>query len=100
MAVATFMKDCIKSALAHRACTTEKEDPRKRGKMSAYCQIVNYLLVTYDTNDIIAGAEAEITKLKQSDYMSAVTYSEDSWKMALRCGRVFEYARFKEVFVK
>lgn len=59
MAITTYHEDLAKAVLAHRECATESEDPQKGGKLTIFCQVVNYPLATYATQDVIAEAETE-----------------------------------------
>lgn len=42
-------------------CTTEDDKSQKEEKLTTYCQMVNILLDTYGTDDVMAEAEADIT---------------------------------------
>lgn len=95
-----FMKDSVKAALAHWVCATEDEDLQKKPKLTSFCQILNYLLATYATGDVIAETKTEITKIKQAEYLSAVRYPEVLSEKRLRYGPVNEESRLKEGFIK
>lgn len=41
-----------------------------------YCQVPNYLLATYATDDVIMDVEVKITNFKQQKEMSVVRYSD------------------------
>lgn len=71
-----FLMDTAKAALASRIGAIEKGNPYKEGEMTTYSQVVNYLLVTFATNDVRAEAETKITNEKQSEHMSAVKYTD------------------------
>lgn len=64
-----FMRDQIKSALAHRVCATKEDDPQKERKLMTYCKVVSYLIATYASDDVMANAEADITNFKQPEGM-------------------------------
>lgn len=94
-----FIKEPAKAPLMHRVCLTDK-DSQQKGKLTTYCQVVNYLLVTYATDDEIAKAEAGIMQFKKPERMSATLFSELLWEKALRCGRVYNDARLKALFIE
>lgn len=59
--------------------TAEKKNYRQQDKLATYRQVVNYLLETYVTDDVIADAEAEITKFKKPVENFAIQYSQALW---------------------
>lgn len=65
------MKDPAKAVLSHRMSGTENNDDHKEGKFTSYCQVVNYLLKSYATDDAITETEANIMDYKQPGNMSA-----------------------------
>lgn len=85
-----FMKHPTTAVLAQGVRVTEKEDPRKEGKLTAYCQDVNYLLTMYGTDDLIPDAEVGITNFKHLKHNSAVRHSEALQSKAFCYGRVYE----------
>lgn len=64
MAFQYFMKALAKATFAYHVCVTENENPRKEGKLTAYCRVVHNRLPTYATDDVIAQTEAETTNFK------------------------------------
>lgn len=95
-----FMKDPAKAAVAHRLCAKEDQNSQKEGKLTIYCQVVNYLLATYAIEDMIAEAEAEIMSFKQPEYVSVVRYLEVLWEKALRCDLVYGEEFLKGFFCR
>ena len=72
-----------------------------RGEMlTTYPEVVNFLLQTYATDDVIAEAVTDVENLKQSTAMTEQEYSDELWKRALRCGTVFSGDRLKGYFVE
>lgn len=57
--------------------------------------MVNCLLATYTTDDVIAKVEAEVTNFRQSKHTSAVRYSDVLCDKALRCSLFYDEARLK-----
>lgn len=49
-----FMKDSTKAALAHMVSATENDNHHNEEKPTTNCQVVSYLLATYDTGDVEA----------------------------------------------
>lgn len=72
--------DCIKEPgkafLPYRMRVTEKNPTDKKGTLSPYYQLVNYLLPTYAADKVIAEAECEIMNYKQPVIMSGARYLE------------------------
>lgn len=79
------MKYPGKVSAEQRGSATKEDDPQQKGKLKTYCQLVNYLLITYATDDVIEDVEAEITNFEQPEGMFAVRYLELLWKMLSRC---------------
>lgn len=82
-----FLKDPAKAALLHRLGDRDDEAYQMEEKRTTYYHVLNYLLPTYDTDDLIAGVEAEITNFKQPDTVFVVRYSEALCEKPLRCSR-------------
>lgn len=55
-----FMRYSAKVAFAHLVCATRCDTPEKEGKLTAYCQVVNYPLGKNAIVNIKAEAEDEI----------------------------------------
>ena len=75
-------------------------DARGDEVLSSYPEVVNYLLRTYATNEVIAEAYAEVTNFLQSSRMSETEYGDRLWEKALRCGNVFSDSRLKLLFAE
>ena len=68
--------------------------------LSSYPEVVNYLLRTYATDEIIAEAYSEVTNYIQSTGMSEMEYGDRLWRKALRCGNVFSDDRLKSLYAE
>lgn len=65
-----------------------------------YCKEINYLVETYETDEVIAEGEAVIDNYKQLVRMTATCYSEALRGEALRCGSVYNVPRLKRIFIE
>lgn len=65
-----------------------------------YCQVSNYLLARYATENVIVESGAVIDNLKQLNFMSAVRYSRRLWEKALHFDPFYERARLLVGFIK
>lgn len=54
-----FARDLANVYLENRVCVTEDDEHQRDGKLTAYCQGVNYTLAMYATDEVIAEAEAK-----------------------------------------
>lgn len=73
-------------------------EPRsQKGKLTSYCEVVNFLLTTYATDDIIAAANMDIMKFEQPAGQSAVGYAQALWTKGLRFGPVNNEYRLKGI---
>lgn len=77
-----------KADLAKCVPSTKEDDRQEEKRLTTNCQLVNYLLASYTTDDIIVEVEANITNYKQLEALSAVSHSEVLCKKALLCGHV------------
>lgn len=59
-----FMKYPAKAGLAHSICATKEVSSQKKKTLTTYCQLVNYLLSPYATDDVIAEIKGETTNFK------------------------------------
>lgn len=57
---------------------------RQKKELTSYCKVVNNLLATYSTDDILAEVDIDIMSIKQLAGQSAVEYSPALWMKALR----------------
>lgn len=69
-------------------------------KLTEYCQTISYLLASYETDNVIAEVEAEITIFKQTEPLSAVKYFEVLLDEVLYCGRVYEEPLINRALIK
>lgn len=49
-----FMTNLAKAALAHSICATKEDEAEQERTFTTCLQLVNYLLATYATDDVIA----------------------------------------------
>lgn len=52
--------------------------------------MINYLLETYITDDVIAKLDAEIFRFPQLSNMTLTEYAEALWNKALRCYLLYD----------
>ena len=71
-----------------------------RELLRTYPQVVNVLLRTYATDEVISEAVGDVTSFRQSSNMTEEVYSNHLWDKALRCGTVFSDRRLKSLFVE
>lgn len=84
-----FMRESAKSALNMRICPSDQSSVTKKGKLASYSAVVNYLLMTYAYDDIIAKAEAELHQFKQGTKTSEQDYATALTLKVMRCGPVY-----------
>lgn len=77
----------------------QNEATRKERSLTFYCQLVSYPLETYATDEAVVEAQADLNIFKEEEYMFAVGYSESLCDNALRCGRVHDNAKHKDVLI-
>ena len=75
-------------------------DAEQRELLETYPEVVNYLLRTYATDEVISEAVGDVTSFRQSSNMTEEVYSNHLWDKALRCGTVFSDRRLKSLFVE
>ena len=85
---------------SHLHGNTMAVDVERRELLRAYPQVVNFLLRTYATDEVISEAVGDVTSFRQSSNMTEEVYSNHLWDMALRCGTVFSDRRLKSLFVE
>lgn len=96
-----FMKKPAAAALNSRISLPSKSHRRhKEGTLTTYCEVVNYLLETYATDDVIAETDAEILRFTQPPTKSPTEYAEALWNKALRCDRVYDEYVLKGIFIE
>lgn len=74
-----FMKNPARAVFLYRMSDIEDSNTQKQKTLTDYCQVVNYLLETYASNDVFAKAEAEIMNYKQAEHQSRVWFSKTFW---------------------
>ena len=75
-------------------------DAEQHELLETYSEVVNVLLRTYATDEVISKAVGDVTSFRQSSNMTEETYSNQLWDKALRRGTVFSDRRLKSLFVK
>ena len=75
-------------------------DAEQRELLETYAEVVNLLLRTYATDEVISEAVGDVTSFRQSANMTEELYSNQLWDKALRCGTVFSDRRLKSLFVE
>lgn len=68
--------------------------------LTSYVQVVNTLLQTSATADIIAEADTSIVRFTQLQYVSPLRYANALWMKILRCPQVYDDSVLKEMFVE
>lgn len=54
------------------------------GAHYSYCEVVNYLLVTYATDNVISEAMHDISSCTQAHIATSVSYAQTVWDESLR----------------
>lgn len=80
MSVSKFHDGSRQSLLRISCVRYGNNDPQKEVKLTAYCQVLNYLLATHATEEVIGEAEDEIGNYTKPEHMSAVRYSAVLWE--------------------
>ena len=75
-------------------------DVERRELLRTYSQVVNFLLRTYATKEVISEAVGDVTSFRQSSNMTEEVYSNHLWDKAFSCGTVFSDRRSKSLFVE
>lgn len=78
-----FLKELAKAALSNYMMTQNSGQTHFEGKLTTYCQVVNYMLETYTADNVIVEIEPDINRFKQAADMSAVRFSELLWEKVL-----------------
>lgn len=66
---------------------------------SSWKEVVNQVLDTYATEDVIAKTETEMQSFKLPSSRTPNQYAEALWKTALRCNQVHTEYMLKGIFV-
>lgn len=88
-----FMEMPAAAALSSRTCLINSGCLRQEGKLTSQSQVINYLLVAYATDDIIAEANLEITSFKEPESQKKLEYAQTLWTKALRSRPVYSKSR-------
>lgn len=94
-----FMEHLAVAALS--ACIAIRSKLHKRqegGLVTSSCEVVNYLLETYSTDDVIAETDAHMMHLTQPSSKCPTEYSEALRNMALLWDRVYNNMNSRECF--
>lgn len=78
----------------------KKTSERPEGMSSSCKEVVNRLMKTYSTDDVIAETKIEMQVLKVWSSMTAKNYAEALWTKVLRCNQVYTEYTIKDVFVE
>lgn len=73
------------AAATLNVCIAFKYKPRKchkEGKVTSYCEAVNYLLQTYATDDLIAETYSDMMQTARLSSNSPTAYAEALWNKA------------------
>jgi len=96
-----FVKKTAKAALSARTTTVSASGGKtKASQLTSYPAVVQFLLRTYATDEVIAEADAEISRYRQPDRMSPQDYAHNLWTKALKCGTVHDEDRLKGIFIE
>lgn len=74
---------------------SRKYKPQQECKLTTHCQVLKYLLETSVPDDLIAKAEAEIIKFKQSVGIPAVQYLQYLWEQAPCCRMIYKESNYR-----
>lgn len=69
------------------------------GILKSYCEVVNYLLEKYASDEIIGETTAEIKSWKQQEGKKETKLWKKLWDKVLRCGKVYEEYHLKGIFI-
>lgn len=92
------MKKLATAALSAHTCPSSSGRLGQEGKLTPYCQVVDYLLMTNTTDDTIFEADVEATNFKQSKCLNAVEYPQTLSTKALCFGPMYDEYRLKGTF--
>ena len=75
-------------------------DAEQRELLQTYPEVVNFLLRTYLTDEVISEAVGDVTSFRQSSNMTEEVYSNHLWDKLLRCVTLFSDRRLKSLLVE
>ena len=94
-----FMTGAPKQDMLQKVETYSKGH-RQSGRLTSYCQAVNYLLETYADNQTISRAHAEIIRLQQKEDQSPLRFRDHLFARASRCGKVYDQEALIHIFIE
>lgn len=62
--------------------------------------MINYILETYATGDVMAETDARILTFLQLSNMTSTEHTEALWSKVLRCDPVYEECVLKGIFIE
>lgn len=95
-----FTWKSAKPALLHWVTTDNEREHRQECKLSTYFQYTNYLLKSYEADDVIAKADTMIVYFKQPARKFAVHYSQVLWEKEITCVCVYDEPGLKKIFTE
>lgn len=93
-----FVEEVAEVCFSYLMRTTEENNTYRELQLVTYHRVVNYLLISYATGDVIAEGEADIMKHKQPQGLLAVYYLEERSEKALRSGQEYNDTKIKDGF--
>lgn len=94
-----FMKAPTTAAIWYRINATEHITTQKKDMLKTYCQSVNYVLETYESDDSTTVSESNITCYKHPKLGPTVVTQRFS-ERALECKRAYEKSRLNGVLIE
>ena len=95
-----YMKEPAKAALTMRIESNVKKSKPSKGQLRTYSEIVNYLLKTYASDDVIAEAEEGLRHFVQAPGMTELDFATKLTLKVLRCGHVYNEAKMIGFFIE
>lgn len=83
-----MQKQTVATLNSRIALSSNLRRGQKEGALTTYCKLLNYLLETYATNDVIAESDAEIMHYTQPPNKTPAGYTCLLWSKALHCDHV------------
>ena len=99
-----FMKKTPAAALSSRLALEPARFARSpddaHERLGSYVEVVNYLLATYATDDVIAETVGDILSIRQGKGTTAADFAQTLYDKVLRCGNVYPESQLKGIFVE
>lgn len=92
-----YLRDPARAKLQSRMSPQGYKAP---GSLTTCCQLINNLLGTYASDEIVAMAEADVTKCVQKDCMTESEFEAFLWKKESRCCLVFSVDKLKGIYIE